>query len=280
MIVNRALEKDPARRYQSATEMAQDLSAALFTLSAPPLAPSRSERWSRRPVVAVVVVTVVILASALAAGTWLYARSARRAWVREEAIPQIAALRREDKPLAAFLLLRRAESALPGDAGLAAIAKDLTFAGTITSSPSGAAVEIQDYLAPDAPWWTIGTNPLKKVRLPHGYFRWRVSRTASGTCEVGGTSTPSRHVSFEDMARAPHGMVPVNGGPWAEMVGFLGWLGPYIFLRMTSTGSRSRTGAFRHSWTRAGTRSALLEEPFVRDGRTLGWKEAMARFRD
>ena len=35
-IVSRALQKDPARRYQSAAEMVNDLSAALAALEAPP----------------------------------------------------------------------------------------------------------------------------------------------------------------------------------------------------------------------------------------------------
>ena len=49
-IVSRALQKDPARRYQSAAEMVSDLSAALAALEGPPraLACERSMRFRRR----------------------------------------------------------------------------------------------------------------------------------------------------------------------------------------------------------------------------------------
>ena len=65
------------------------------------------------------------------------------------------------------------------------------------------------------------------------------------------------------------------------MVGFLGWLGPYDLPaydidRFEVTNRRFQ--AFVDAGGYADPR--YWREPFVRDGRTLGWKEAMARLRD
>jgi serine/threonine protein kinase len=111
-IVSRALEKDAASRYQTASEMARDLSVALAKLSAPLSSPaSRDLRVSRPYVVAATLLTVCLAGAAV----WLYQRSEKRHWAREEAIPAITKLESEDKSLAAFLLLKEAEQYLPGD---------------------------------------------------------------------------------------------------------------------------------------------------------------------
>jgi serine/threonine protein kinase len=105
-IVSRALEKDAAIRYQTASEMARDLSAALAKLSAPlPPPASRELRVSRTYAVAATLLVVFLAGAAV----WLYQRSEKRHWAREEAIPAISKLESEDKSLAAFLLLREAE---------------------------------------------------------------------------------------------------------------------------------------------------------------------------
>lgn len=79
-IVLKAIDKEPARRYQNATEMADDLRR--FTDDQPILARKSSPlerigRWHRRnPVVAGLVWTLlVVLSSGLAGMTWLYGRA-------------------------------------------------------------------------------------------------------------------------------------------------------------------------------------------------------------
>ncbi|MGB2642595.1 MAG: hypothetical protein WA530_04400, partial [Candidatus Acidiferrum sp.] len=44
---------------------------------------------------------------------------------------------------------------------------------SVTSSPAGATVEIQDYLSPDGAWYRLGATPLANVQIPTGYFRWK-----------------------------------------------------------------------------------------------------------
>jgi hypothetical protein len=80
-------------------------------------------------------------------------------------------LNRENKSLAAFLLLIQAERYLPGDAQLQQIAGETTESASITSSPTAASVEIQDYLSPDGTWYLLGVTPLQDLRIPKGYFR-------------------------------------------------------------------------------------------------------------
>jgi hypothetical protein len=114
----------------------------LLQLSAPSLPPAdRASSFSPR----ILLTTIVLLLLLAGSVMWLYQRSERRHWTREEAIPAIAKLKSEDKSLAAFLLLKKAEQYLPGDSQLARLAEQNTTHVSATSSPASAMVEIQDY---------------------------------------------------------------------------------------------------------------------------------------
>ena len=122
-IVSHALEKDLSQRYQSASEISRDLSDVLLQLSAPSLpAADRASRFSPRILLTAIVLLLLLAGSVM----WLYQRSERRHWAREEAIPAIAKLKSEDKSLAAFLLLKKAEQYLPDDPQLARLAEQNT----------------------------------------------------------------------------------------------------------------------------------------------------------
>ncbi|MGH9563931.1 MAG: serine/threonine-protein kinase, partial [Terracidiphilus sp.] len=154
-IVSHALEKNASNRYQSAAEMAQDLSSTLSRVSAPESPPAEREvRMSLRYAIPIAIVLLALLVLA----AWFYQGSQRRQWAREQAIPEIANLQNGHRALAAFQLLEKAERYLPGDARLAQIAAQGTELVSITSSPPVATVEIKDYLSPDSAWFPLGTT--------------------------------------------------------------------------------------------------------------------------
>jgi serine/threonine protein kinase len=173
LIVLRALEKDPAKRYQSAAEMVRDLSAVLTALDAP-----AREPFVFRPAYAIPALVLIVVVAGVS--VWFYQRSEKRHWAREQGIPEIARLSSENKPLAAFLMAQMARKYLPDDPQLVKIAEGLTHVASVRSSPPGASVEIKDYLSPGDPWFPLGTTPLENIKIPTGYLRWRVSKAGVG----------------------------------------------------------------------------------------------------
>ncbi len=279
-IVSRALEKDPAKRYQSAADMVRDLSAVLATLDAP-----ASGRSGLRAVYAIPAVVLVLLVAGVAA--WFYQRSEKRHWAREQAIPEIARLTNESKPLAAFLLLRKAEQYLPGDPQLAQIDEGLTHQASVRSSPPGAAVQIKDYLSPEEAWFALGTTPLDEIKIPNGYLRWKVSK--AGMAEYTGAPIaqdvhgPRHEFNFplEAAATVPKGMVPVPGGRFEDYNWALGALGPFdlplFFIDQFEVTNRQ----YQEFVDKGGyQKQEYWKEKFLRDGRELSWQQAMAMFRD
>jgi serine/threonine protein kinase/dienelactone hydrolase len=278
-IVSRALEKDVASRYQFASEMARDLSAALAKLSAPlPPPASRELRVSRTYAVIATLLIVFLAAAAL----WLYHRSEKRRWAREEAIPAITKLESEDKTLDAFLLLKEAEQYLPGDPQLTKIAEENTRVVSITSSPPGATVEIQDYLSPDSSWFLLGTTPLKNTRIPSGYFRWKVRKLSVG--EYVAAPMPDGEMDFplDSELGAPQGMSWVTGDPsWSSMIDFVGWVGPYNLPPYYIDRLEVTNRQYQEFVDQGGyKRRELWKQKFIRNGRELNWDEAMSFFRD
>src|SRR5260370_20452085 len=208
-IVSHALEKDMSKRYQSASEMSGDLSAVLAKLSAPAVPPAgREVRLSR----IYAVPAALLLLFAVSAAVWFYQRSEKRHWAREQAIPGFAKLEDEDKSLAAFLLLKKAQQYLPADPQLAKIAEENTTIVSITSSPTGASVEIQDYLSPNGVWYRLGATPLTKTRIPKGYFRWKISKPGVGEYITAPITNEEMQFALDSELAAPPGMSWVEIG--------------------------------------------------------------------
>ncbi len=210
-IAARALQKDPAKRYQSAAEMVNDLNAALVALDAPPA------RVGLRAVYAIPAAVLILLVAV--ASVWFYRRSEKRHWAREQAIPEIGRLANQTKPLAAFRLFREAQRYLPVDPQLAKIGEGLAHQVSVRSTPTGATVEIKDYLSPGDAWFPLGTTPLDHIKIPNGYLRWRISKAGVGeyvsapiTEDIRGF-VPEFKFPLDAVASAPEGMVPAGGAP-------------------------------------------------------------------
>ncbi|MEP6961265.1 MAG: bifunctional serine/threonine-protein kinase/formylglycine-generating enzyme family protein [Acidobacteriota bacterium] len=268
------LEKDPAKRPSSAT-VASQLSALAVGLHAPRT--SAAEIW-RRPAVLIPVTMAVLIA--VLSGGWMYYRSQQQRWALEVAVPEIAKLRTENKPLEAYRLLLQAEEDLPGDANIEKTAAASTQFISVTSSSPGATVEIQDYLAPDAPWSTLGATPLEHLRIPKGYFRWKLSKPGTDPFISAPVTVDAMQFAFPPAAEAQSGMVSVPGGPWGGLIGFIGWIGfnlPAFDIDRYEVTNRDYQkfvdeGGYQKQdyWT----------ERFLKDGQQLTWQQAMDLFRD
>jgi eukaryotic-like serine/threonine-protein kinase len=279
-IVSRALQKDPAKRYQSAAEMGTDLSAVLAVLEGAPV--SRA-RW--RPVY---MIPVAVLLVAVAGSTWLYQRSQKRLWAREQAIPEIIRLKDQQKPLAAYLLLSEAEKALPAaDSQLAQLREAVTHEASVRSSPWGASVAVKDYLSPGDAWFALGTTPLDKTRIPSGYLRWQVTKAGLPVYE-GAPVTEGMHGYFREFeflmdggAKAPEGMVFVPAAKYQDYIWSLGDIGPYDLPAYYIDRFEVTNRQYQDFVDRGGyQKREYWKHKFMRDGRELNWEQAMDLLRD
>jgi hypothetical protein len=276
-IVIRALDRSPSQRYQSSADLASDLRAVLSRLDSQAVRSSVSRsrlRWyGAAAAIAISVASVV--------GGAAYRRSERRHWVREQATPEIVRLASQEKFVDAFRTIQVAEQYLPDDPDLTRAAAAATRMVSIHSEPSGAVVEVQDYLLPKQSWLHLGVTPIEKHRIPGGYLRWKVSKAGVG--EYVTAPIPSEAMKFDlaAAAKAPQGMVPVDGGPWTDSLAFLGWLGPYMLPPFFIDRFEVTNRQYQAFVDKGGyARREYWKQPFVRDGRELKWEDAMDLFRD
>ena len=264
-LLNRLLQKDPAARPQSAAELAAELEA----LGAPA---ARSKGRS-----AFLIPGIAVLVALAASGGWLLRRASQKQWLEAEAIPGIDRMAAE-RPLAAFLLLQKALTVAPADPRLAQRFRSLTLVSSIDSAPEGAKVAVQDYGAPDGPWLTLGTTPIRNARIPNGYFRWKV---AAGSGEPFITAPETKSQMTLTLPRAGDTLTaPIPANRYGVGIGFIGWLGAnlpaYDIDRYEVTNAEYQkfvdAGGYRNP--------QFWKAAFVKDGKALSREQAMEMFRD
>ncbi len=215
-LVDQCLEKDPAARPTGAA-------AILATLRALGSAAPVS-RLRRASLIGTAALVVALITGSLA---WAWRGSEQRRWAREDALPTAQKLVADDRALAAFLVLQRAATAVPTDTMVMHALEAREDTVSITSSPTGATVAMQDYVTPDSAWHVVGATPLNRQLLPRGYFRWKVSKAGVGEYVTAPMTAHQMRFPLDSAMRAPPGMVYVSGSTWADIIGFMGWVGPF-----------------------------------------------------
>ena len=269
----KALEKDCSKRYGSAKDMLADLNRVrqqrvVESSGAVPIA-----RTVHKPSV-ILGATAVVAVLAIVAGL-LYRHSARIRWVRDQATPQIQQLVSERKNLAAYLLIRQAERYAPDDPALKRVKAEALVPRAIRTTPPGADTYFRDYGGTQENWEYLGKTPLEAVRLPHGHYRFKLSKDGyepvEATNEHGGIDVVLDPIGSlpPGMVHVPSGSVDLPGNPTVQLDDFL--IGKYEatnrdFKKFVDAGGYRNTN--------------LWKFPFVKDGRTLTFEQAMNLFRD
>jgi predicted Ser/Thr protein kinase len=174
-LILKSLEKDPSKRYGSAKEMLADLNRlrqqrVVESSGAVPIA--RAVRKPSFILSAVGVVAVLAIVAGLG-----YRGYARVRWVRDQAVPQIQQLVREQKSLAAYLLIREANRYAPNDPALKRVESEVLGPRPIRTTPPGADAYFRDYGSVHQDWEYLGKTPLEAVQLPHhSHYRFKFTK--------------------------------------------------------------------------------------------------------
>ena len=179
-VLAKALAKDRERRYQSAHEMVDALATFVpmtGTMTAP-IAPAPS--GSRR---LVAVAAIVALLTAAGTAAWFMRRGLTANRV-DELIGQSTRLADRDRNSEALAALEDAERRAPGDPRLRDLSARIAETRDVVIEPAGATVSIRPYDQPSQAWRVLGQTPIKAVRIPREFLRWKIELSGYETLEV------------------------------------------------------------------------------------------------
>jgi len=313
-IVSKALRKDREERYQDIRDLRIDLAAlredrefrarlersreegadARVTLrdpgrggSAPGVA--RPRRRFLLPAAA-----ALAIAAALGAA---YLHRANLAWA-DASLARVDELARAGDYAAAYDLAQRIRRYRPESEELKKLLPLVTDDLSVSTEPSGALVRLERFepredRAQPAPL-SVGRTPVSHVAIPRGDYVVRVElagherfeRTISSSVargEFGFTLSPAIQVATKlfESGKVPPRMIPVPGGPY-KLVGYGqptqtgAVLGDYFIDKYEVSNREYKEFVDAGGYRERG----FWKYPFVKDGKSLSWEQAMPLFVD
>ena len=302
-IVSQALKKELKARYASAAEMASDLKRYRDGLKAQELSvltPRVVLRAIRKPKIAIPAAVCLIVLCA--AGAWFIHRQSKMRWAREWAVPEIERLVLAMEPglsnySKAYKLVREAEKYVPGEPALSLLLEKCSTNIAIKTEPPGAAVYMKEFSAGDEQWQYLGVTPIGRVRVPFGYFWWKLEKlgyeTVLAVSPTAHAVSPTAHAVsptvqrdlrprslrrpydifrvMDPKGKIPAGMVRVAGADTP-----IGRLDDFFIDKYEVTNKQ-----YKEFVDRGGYRDRQYwKQKFIKSGRILSWEEAVAEFLD
>jgi eukaryotic-like serine/threonine-protein kinase len=284
-IVSKALAKRPENRYQAVDELLKELKRFQRSITAPEAATFNFRRFLLQP--KIVVPALLVIAVISAAAIWYFQRQANIRRARYELLPRIERLVETgfEKYADAYKLATEAERHIPANPKLSEILSKISLRLSIRTEPTGAKVFMKGYNEPDGEWRYLGLSPIEKIRLPIGFFRWKMEKEGYETVLAAGASHAlnwSEKWIFvpSDMMRVldkrgdlPAGMVRVPGR--ADVPG-VGRIGDFFMDRCEVTNRQFKEfvdgGGYQNK--------AYWKEKFVKQGRERSREQALKEFVD
>jgi len=291
-IAMKCLEKDPRRRYGTAEALGIDIQHYLNNepvLARPPSKLYLLHKLLQRNKVALraaAVVVAVFCAVGLLVKLHLYSE-ARRREALEELLPKIreatgtigSALRAKAYPLAL-----EAEKLNPDHPIVLEYFEQNSVKVSIMTEPNGAKAFMKNYGTPDAPWEYVGITPVKDTRLPTAVLSWKFEKEGYETVLATAHTfmkVPTLNYSLiannlvrvlDKKGKLPPGMVRVSVVDVTNQPHI-----PDFFIDTYEVTNRQ----FKNFVDAGGYRDQKYwEGPFVKEGVTLSWKDAIKELVD
>jgi serine/threonine protein kinase/dienelactone hydrolase len=303
-IISKLLAKAPEERYQGAREVAGDLQKALDEISAQQVfltrpASARLRKALTKPAFLVSLILVLVAAAYFSVqGVRLYQKAK---WAREKLLPEIEQLAQNipwtgEGPSAwtAYELAKQAEQYIPDDPLLQRLVPSISRQVKLSSNPIGARVYARPYGSADSDWRYLGQTPTDNIQLPIGFSRIKLEkegfRTVNDIAWVNYFVSDTLPYTLLEAGRIPEDMelVPATAN-WYGLRFVPAGLHFYNLQQLAEEPvadflmdrHEATNKDFKRFVDSGGyEKPQYWKYPFVRNGRTLSWKDAMAMFTD
>jgi serine/threonine protein kinase/dienelactone hydrolase len=267
-IVMKSLEKDRARRYETANGMVLDVRRHLEhepVLARPPSTIYRLRKFIHRNRLRVAVsLAGALLVGGIISTVIMYRRIAKLQWAKVEALPRVIELIEKEDYQSAFSLAKEVEELIPKDSTLKELWPKICTEFSVTTMPAGADVYFREVLAQDGPWQYLGHSPLQGVRLPRGVYRWRFEKSGHEPREC--VAADKIEVLLQEKGDHPE-MVRIGSQTY----------GSYLIDKFEVTNEQFKrfvdAGGYRNKEYWAGL-------TFVKEDHNLTWDQAVKEFCD
>ena len=276
-LVMRCMEKDPARRFESA----DDALVALDSLVTPDASDADRKgdvHLSKRSAGAIAAAVIIVLG---AAGYLTFTKVRDQRWAHTVAIPEINRLIDANAFDSAFALATLAERIVGEDSALSQLWPRLSSRVNLRSTPVGARVFRTAY-GDSLGWIPLGITPTDSIRVPLGVSRFRYDLPGHHSVQLAGSPAAVRaNVVLQPSDSSDGRMVRVTGGQTGVAMPGLSRL-PILATPDFFIDRHEVTNAEYKRFVEAGAYETpeYWKEPVMDGSRSLTRAEAQRRFVD